>query len=165
MSESRLLAAFRENERDLVQFLVQRLKSTFTAQDLVQDLYVRIRTLDPAPSVSNHRAYLFRMAANLATDHQRREKRHAELQAEAQSYLTETADTRSPERLAQSRAELARMARALDVLPPTTRRIFELNRFEEKSHREIAEIVGLSPTAVFKHIRRAVDHLARSRDG
>lgn len=164
MSESRLLTAFRENERDLVQFLVHRLKSTFTAQDLVQDLYVRIRTLDPVPAVGNDRAYLFRMAANLATDHQRREKRHAELQAEAQSYLTNGTDTRSPERLAMSRAELQRLKRALEELPPTTRRIFELNRLEEKSHREIAEIVGLSPTAVFKHIRRAMDHLAPNRE-
>ena len=164
MPDSRLLTAFRENERDLIHFLVQRLRSSFTAQDLVQDLYVRIRTLDPAPSVSNHRAYLFRMAANLATDHQRREKRHAELQSEAQSYLSEATETRTPERLAQSRAELLRLARALDELPETTRRIFELNRLEQKSHREIAEIVGLSPTAVFNHIRRAVDHLAHARE-
>lgn len=46
MPESHLLTAFRENERDHVQFLVQRLKSTFTAQDLIQDLYVRLRFAD-----------------------------------------------------------------------------------------------------------------------
>ena len=43
MSESRLVEAFRENERDLIHFLMLRLKSAFAAQDLAQELYVRVR--------------------------------------------------------------------------------------------------------------------------
>ena len=164
MSESPLVQAFRENERDLVQFLVARLKSVFTAQDIAQELYLKVSLLDGHEPVRNGRAYLFRMAANLAIDHQRRESRQAELQAEAQAYLYGGSDPATPEQTLIARAELVRLERALAELPPLTRRIFHLSRFEEKSQREIAAAVGLSPTAVFKHLRNALDHLAKVRD-
>ena len=164
MPESPLVQAFRENERDLVQFLVARLKSAFVAQDIAQELYLKVSLLDGQEPVRNGRAYLFRMAANLAIDHQRRESRQAELLAEAQAWLGEGRDPATPEQTLIARAELRRLEQALGELPPTTRRIFHLSRFEEKSQREIAAIVGLSPTAVFKHLRNAVDHLAKVRD-
>lgn len=164
MSESPLVQAFRENERDLVQFLVARMKSAFAAQDIAQELFVKVSLLDGQEPVRNGRAYLFRMAANLAIDHQRRESRQAELLAEAQAWLGAGQETATPERTLIARAELRRLERALAALPPVTRRIFHLSRFEEKSQREIAAIVGLSPTAVFKHLRNAMDHLAKARD-
>jgi RNA polymerase sigma-70 factor (ECF subfamily) len=164
MSESRLLEAFKENERDLLNFLIARLRSAFVAQDLVQELYVRIRNLDGADDVRNDRAYLFRMASNLAIDHLRREHRRSELQLEAQQLLAGDGNVGDPERSLIAREELARLEQAVSELPPVSRRIFHLSRFEEKSQREIAEIVGLSPTAVFNHLRRVIDHLAKVRD-
>lgn len=164
MPDLRLLEAFRENERDLLQFLVGRLKSAFAAQDLVQELYVRIRDLEDSGAVRNDRAYLFRMAANLAIDHLRRERRRAEIQAEAQRYLSDGIDPATPERSLIARDELARLEQAMAELPAVSRRIFHLSRIEEKSQREIAALVGLSPTAVFNHLRRVLDHLARVRD-
>ena len=49
-------------------------------------------------------------------------------------------------------------------LPPLSRKIFYLSRFEQKTQREIAAIVGLSPTGVFNHLRKVIDHLAAVRD-
>lgn len=164
MSESRLLEALREHERDLVHFVVARLRSVFAAQDLIQDLYVRVRGLDHSIPIENDRAFLFRMAANLAIDHLRREGRRAELQAEAYRLLGEPIDFATPEQTLIARDELGRLEQVMADLPPLSRRIFHLSRFEEKSQREIAQIVGLSPTAVFKHLRRVLDRLAQVRD-
>jgi RNA polymerase sigma factor (sigma-70 family) len=164
MSESRLLQAFRDNERDLFRFLTARLRSAASAQDLTQEIYVNLRGVDEARPVRNARAFLFRMAANLAIDHQRGEARRTALLAEARDLLGGGIDTATPERALLARDELARLQRALAELPPLSRRIFYLSRFEEKSQREIATIVGLSPAAVFKHIRKVVDHLARVLD-
>lgn len=158
------MRAFRQNERDLIRFLVARLRSVFAAQDVAQEIYLKAAGADGQEPVLNGRAYLFRMAANLATDHQRRETRQAELLTEARAFLGDGIDPTTPEQVLIARAELVRLERAFAELPPLTRRIFHLSRFEEKSQREIAEIVGLSPTAVFKHLRRAIDHLARVRD-
>jgi RNA polymerase sigma-70 factor (ECF subfamily) len=164
MSESRLVEAFREHEHDLIRFLAARLKSIFVAQDLSQELYLKVRDLDSAEPVRNSRAYLFRMASNLAIDHARGEARRAELLAEAQDFLGSRDEVATPEQQVIARDELARLERAMAEVPPLSRKIFYLSRFEEKSQREIAEIVGLSPTAVFKHIRKVVDLLARVRE-
>tara|TARA_R110001592_G_scaffold81299_5_gene241398 strand:- start:7933 stop:8430 length:498 start_codon:yes stop_codon:yes gene_type:complete len=164
MSETSLIQAFRENERDLAQFLAARLKSAFAAQDLVQDLYLRVRGLDNPSDVQNGRAYLFRMASNLAIDHLRRERRRAELLAEAGDFLTGGIETPTPEQTLIARDELARLDVALSQLPAMTRRIFHLSRIDGLPQREVADIVGLSPAAVFKHLRKAVDHLALVRD-
>lgn len=164
MSEPRLIETFKENERDLVRFLIARLKSAFTAHDLAQELYIKICSLNETVPIRNNRAYLFRMAANLAIDHLRREARHTEILAEAKEFLGDDVDPTTPERTLLAREELARLERAMAELPPLSRKIFYLNRFEDISQREIAAIVGLSPTAVFKHIRNVVDHLAKVRD-
>jgi len=164
MPGSRLIETFKENERDLVRFLMGRLRSAFAAQDVVQDVYVKLCRLDDETPVCNRRAYLFQMAANLATDHMRREARQAALLDEAAEFLGGGVDSVTPEQALIARDELERLERAMAELPPLSRKIFHLSRFEEKSHREIARIVGLSPTAVFKHIRNVVDHLSRVRD-
>lgn len=164
MSRARLIEAFRENEHDLVSFLVARLRSAFVAQDLAQDLYIKVCSLDETPPVRNCRAYLFRMASNLAIDHLRGETRQAAALAEARALLEDAADHATPERTVIARDEFARLERVLAGLPPLSRRIFYLSRFEERSHREIAEIVGLSPAAVFKRLRMVLDRLAAARD-
>tara|TARA_B100000965_G_scaffold12060_1_gene9186 strand:+ start:6554 stop:7051 length:498 start_codon:yes stop_codon:yes gene_type:complete len=164
MSDTSLIQTLRENERDLLQFLAARLKSAFTAQDLVQDLYLKVRGLDDQDQVRNGRAYLFRMASNLAVDHIRQERRRAELLAEAGHFLTGGLDPATPEQTLLAQDELSRLERALAGLPEITRRIFVLSRLDGMTQRQIAEAVGLSPSAVFKHLRRAVDVLARVRD-
>lgn len=164
MSDSRLVQAFRDYEAELIQFLSARLRSSTLAQDLTQELYLKIRALDDGPVVRNSRAYLFRMASNLALDHLRGERRRAELLAEARSFLGEESDMVTPEQALIAREELARLRRAMEDLPPISRRIFRMSRFDGLSQREIADRVGLSPTAVFKHIRKVMDHLATVRD-
>jgi RNA polymerase sigma-70 factor (ECF subfamily) len=164
MSDSRLVETFREHEHDLVLFLAARLKSLILAQDLAQELYLKLSQFEDGEAISNKRAYLFRMAANLAIDHLRGESRRAALLAEAQSFLGTRNAVATPEQELIARDQLARLERAMAEMPPLSRRIFYLSRFEEKSQREIAEIVGLSPTAVFKHIRKVLDHLASVRD-
>jgi RNA polymerase sigma-70 factor (ECF subfamily) len=164
MPNTSLIQTLRDNERDLLQFLAARLKSAFAAQDLVQDLYLKVRGLDEKEQVRNGRAYLFRMASNLAIDHLRRERRRAELIAEAGEFLTGGIEPTTPEQSLIARNELVRLERALAELPELTRRIFILCRLDGLPQRRVAEIVGLSPAGVFKHMRRAVDHLARVRD-
>ena len=163
MADSALLQAYRENERDLIRFLARRLRCAFTARDLAQDVYLKLHTLDEAVEVRNGRAYLFRIAANLATDHLRTERRRAELLAEAQDFLWAPSETRTPERELSGRQDIARLRRAAESLPPLTREIFRRNRFANETQRDIADSLGLSLTTVEKHIRKALDRLAKAR--
>lgn len=165
MQTSALLETYREYERDLLRFLTRRLKCVFTAKDLAHDVYLKLHEMPANAPVENSRAYLFRMAANLATDHLRTESRRVELLAEAHELLWGGAETRTPEREAIARTELERLRKAISELPDLTRKIFHLNRFAGKTQREIAAELGVSQTTVEKHIRKVLDHLAATRAG
>jgi len=159
MSDSILLQAYRDHETALVRFLTRRLRCRFTAADIAHEVYVRLLAEGAAAGVRNGRAYLFRMASNLATDHIRVERRRSEILAEADGLLWGEPDVLTPERQAMARAELAHLAAAARELPERTRQVLALSRFEGRTQREIAARLRISSTTVEKHLRRALDHL------
>ena len=72
-----LLEAYLQYRPDLLRHFTARLKSAAAAEDLVQDIYVRLRS-HPAPErIDNAAAYLFRMGSNLLVDTVRSELRAA----------------------------------------------------------------------------------------
>ncbi len=165
MWDSTLHQTYHAHERELIRFLARRLRCMATARDMAQDIYLKLRDVQDESAIRNGRAYLFRMAANLATDHQRGEARRAELLAEAHDLLWGASPASTPETECLARDELRRVEQALHALPAQTRQIFDLNRFQGLSQREIAERLGVSSTTVEKHIRRALDRLAEARNG
>ena len=54
---------------------------------------------------------------------------------------------------------VAHIDAALAELPPTYRQAFEMNRFQNKSYKEIAAILGLSPKTVDYRIQQALKRL------
>lgn len=50
--------------------------------------------------------------------------------------------------------------RALDTLPQRTADIFRMSRYESLKNREIAQQLGISTTAVEKHISKALKTIA-----
>ncbi|MDR4496071.1 MAG: RNA polymerase sigma factor [Nitrospirales bacterium] len=164
MSETQMTETFWKNESDLFRFLARRLKCAFTARDLTHEIFLKIKGQHDLTQVHNRKAYLFRMAANLATDYLRVEKRRSEIFTEVNDILWERAESRHPERLLIARQELARVEQALTQLPPLSRKIFHLNRFGRKTQREIAREFGVSLATVEAHIRKVLNHLASVRD-
>jgi len=164
MAEAPLLHAFYEHEGGLRAYMAARLRCSFTAQDLIQDLYLKVSIVEEGPPLANARAYLYRMAANLVTDHQRRVLRQDSLLIEAEELLAGDGGV-SPEEQAMAREELQDLVDAVAAMPPVMRRVFKLNRFDGKTQREIAAQLGISQTAVEKHIRKALDRLAARRHG
>jgi RNA polymerase sigma factor (sigma-70 family) len=145
------------DRRDLVRFIVSRLRCRATAEDLVQEAYIRL--LEVSRPLRSPRAFLFRTVANLALNHRRDESRRAELRRDVLEPHAEVADLSTPEHTAVAVGELGVLAEAFAALPPRTREVFMLNRFEGLNQREVAERLGISLTVVEKHMSRAVLHL------
>ncbi len=76
-----LLVSFREHESALVRFIASRVGCRATAQDIVQEVFLRIVPA-PAEPVRDPRAFLFRVAANLASNHRAVARRRLELTEE-----------------------------------------------------------------------------------
>jgi len=163
-----LLDAYLSKRDDLVRFFAARLRSMALAEDLVQDLYVRIANLGPGERVENPSAYLYRLASNLMLDRLRSERRStARDGAWLQSHRTEMggesiAEEPSAEQTVGGRQQLARMAEAIAGLPPKTRRAFELHRLEGMTQEETAQVLGVSRKTVEKQVATALLRLAKA---
>lgn len=158
-----LTEAYVEYERDLRRFLGKRLGSPSLAADLAHELYLKLRRSEHPPTVRDHRAYLFSMAANLAADHLRVEKRRTEIRAEIDGIAWRQSDDLTAERHAMGRAELAYLEAEIATLSPRCRHVFYLNRYEGRSQTEIASALGVGLTTVYKDLKTAMATLVAAR--
>jgi RNA polymerase sigma-70 factor (ECF subfamily) len=153
-SGGRLTSAYITHRGQLVRFLTRRLHSSATAEDVAQDLYLRLSAI--AASVRDPKAFLFRAAANLASNHARDEARRAALRVEAMADGLAPIESLDPERRALGAERLRRVAAAVGALPDRTRAIFIMNRYDGLTQREIAQRLGVSQTAVENHMSKAI---------
>ena len=163
MSEPVLLKVFQEHEAALLRFLCSRIDSPAIAADILYDLRLKLANGIDHAGVRDTRAYLFSMAANLATDHQRVERRRREILKEAQGVVWAQSEELTPERHAIARAELAHLDRVIRSFPERRRDILYLSRFDGLSQPEIAEELGLGITTVYKELKTAMLMLLEAR--
>jgi RNA polymerase sigma factor (sigma-70 family) len=170
-SRDQLLAAYLDKRDDLVRFLTARLNSVAAAEDLVQDLYVRLATIELASGVDNPSAFLYRAAINLMLDRGRGDRRTGRReQAWQDSHqvlvgAVTAADEPSPEEAASARQRLRLLVEAVDTLPPRTRRAFQLHKFEGYSQVETAARLGVSRKTVEKQLAAALKQLVAKLGG
>jgi RNA polymerase sigma-70 factor, ECF subfamily len=135
-------AAFREfydqTARQLKRYLVRMVSNDALADDLLQEAYFRLLRVQHAPEEAGQRkAYLFRIATNLARDHFRSRKFQAE-PLEERTVVAESKDSNLS----------TDMRRLLGQLPPRDRELLLLAYVEGASHREIAAMTGVKEASV-----------------
>ncbi len=137
------------------------------AEDLVQEAVLRLHVYTrEGGEVRDIERFVTRTAINLAIDNHRRA--HEELYVSTPvEDLTSLIDTRpAPDEALAIEQRLEAMRAALDRVSRRTREIFFMHRLHGFSHSEIAARMGISKSAVEKHIASAVTILAiqRSRE-
>ncbi len=151
---------------ELLRFLTARLGDAGSAEDALQELWLRLQAMDSGP-VANARAYLYRAAQNVALDivrtRQRGIARDGQWAAAHGGSGAEPVDL-SPDAEAAmlAREEAAALASAIAALPEAAGRAFRLHKFDGLSHAEVAARLGISRSGVEKHIAVAMAHLRRA---
>jgi RNA polymerase sigma-70 factor (ECF subfamily) len=164
-SDDPLLIAYLERRGNLVRFLAARAGSLAAAEDVAQELYLKLVARDRSEPVANAPALLYRMAFNLMLDRARAESRSAARDtAWRQTARTEIggidiADEPPADEAAASAQRLRRLVAAVGDLPPQAGRAFRLHKLEGLSHAETAKAMGLSVKAVEKHVSAALKAL------
>ncbi|MAO57505.1 MAG: RNA polymerase subunit sigma-70 [Rhodospirillaceae bacterium] len=149
----RLLLAHYE---ELTGYLTRRLGSPGAARDVVHDTYLRLQGLETVPELSNPRAYLYRIADNIALDHLRADGRRGQRFVAEELGADRESGEPSAEDVLVQRQRLGRLAAAVDDLPPRQREVFLMHKFDGLGHAEIARRLGISRSMVEKHIMRAM---------
>jgi RNA polymerase sigma-70 factor (ECF subfamily) len=145
LDEPSFVAVYRSLARPLWAYLYRMLGDGSAADDGLQEVFMRyaqapLSTDDPAQV----RAYLYRIASNLAIDHLRRRQREERVVApEPPSEAIAAAGT--TERDVVRRQDMARTFRKLN---PKHRALLWLAYVEGSSHEEIAASLGLARRSV-----------------
>lgn len=145
---------FRRHNRLLVQLLTARLGSVQAAKEVAQEAYVRLLKLDEDQAVSHQRAYLFKIAQNLATDR----LRHREKVRRSQDFefFEEVDAAADPMRSAAADQELRFLLAVLKELPPKCQQAFRLHRFGGLSFGEVAVEMALTERMIRIYVARAL---------
>ncbi|WP_184716414.1 RNA polymerase sigma factor [Caulobacter sp.] len=162
-----LLGLYEQKRANLARFYAARLGSRAEAEDLVQDLYIRINGMEQVGPIDNPSALLHRIASNLMLDRLRSQKRSGARDADWRAVNTvamaghEVADEPSAEAVVESRQRLKALVDAVGDLPEKTRQAFQLHKLDGLSHAETARRMGISISTVEKHISSALKTLTR----
>ena len=143
-----LYAAYKNR---LIYFAMRFLKSREYAEDIFQDAFAVVwqgrRFINPDASFS---AYLYTIVRNRILNQLRdlsnQDKLREQILSQAVNYTNETQDEIIANDLRQF------ISRALQQLTPRQREIFQMSRERQMSHREIAEVLGISVNTVQESI-------------
>lgn len=151
-----------EDYHDLRDRLARRYGSADFASELLHKAWLRFgatRDTASAAAIRNPRAYLYRVAINLATDRNRSDKARATA-AEVDALQRRAQDDLDPGRIAEAKMEVQALAIAINQMPPRRRAIFVAARLEELPYKEIAARHGITVRVVDRELSLALDHLS-----
>ena len=162
-----VLALYFAKRANLVRFFAAKTGSLEEAEDLAQELYLKLAARGGDAQPDNTQAFLYRVATNLVIDRARSGQRSATRDTQ---WREATAVSLGGEDLAldppadeavAARERLRLLVEAAAELPPQMGRAFRLHKLEGLSHAETAREMRLSVKSVEKHVSAALKTLAR----
>jgi len=148
----------------LIQYFRKRGASTAEAEELAQDVFVRILSSAGFAAADNPEAFLFTVASNVLRDRHRMLKVRAALPAQDLMDASVIDAPVDPERATAARRRSAQVAAVLRGLDPEVRRVFLLNRFEGYSYRQLSAQLGVTVAEIRRRMAVAIEALLRLPD-
>ena len=131
------------------------------AEDIVQEVFISFWERWQRQAIETPEAYIYKACINKALNYSSSLKRKSRLQ-EVHYKEQSTQTGSSPEQDMEQQELEDRVQQSIDTLPPMCRKVFLLSRYEEKSHKEIAAFLEISPNTVDNHIKKALSVLRKA---
>lgn len=152
---------YAQYSRPLYSKMFQLVKSEKVAEELLQDLFVRLWENKQRIHIqSSLHGYLYRVGVNLVYDFFRKANLDKKIKEQFLSHFQDTLqihpqdfdfrDDRDPEQV---------VTELLDTLPPQRKKVFKLCKIEGKSYQEASSLLGISVATINDHIVKAKRHL------
>lgn len=125
----------------LFRFALSMLKDPASAEDVLQEVFLRLLSGRYSPAPEKIQAYLYRAVRNLCHDELRRRK---QLQAEERE---------------QTGSDVYAYIELISPLPQKEREIVTLKIVGGLTHREIGKVMGITEQAAKKRYQRAIEKM------
>ncbi len=165
---SDVTAAFVEHSTFLKRFLTRFFSDRHDIEDVAQEAYLRAYAAEQKKAIQQPKAFLFRIARNVALT------RLTQKSQQIIDYIEESSDPPFLEDMPSADAEveaeecLGLYCEAVASLPEKGRQVYLLRKVHGLSHKAIAERMNLSVSSVEKYLVRGVlacKNYVRRREG
>lgn len=155
---------YRRHAAQLYANIIAFVKDPIEAEEAVQEIFARIWQKREQLSINTNIAgYLNTACRNIVIDTFRRAKKDRTLLEKLKAVAMEDEQQSEADAEKQVQEQWALLQRALDILPPQRRKVFELCKINGVSYPEACEQLGISLPTLKEHIMKAKrsiqDHL------
>ncbi|AXT53449.1 RNA polymerase sigma-70 factor [Aquimarina sp. BL5] len=155
---------FTNHFNELTNYVYKLIHDRTLAEDLVQNVFMRLWEKKTKFTINTSlRSYLFKSCHNEFLMYVRQQKK--EIDALDTLKWETLLNIHSLEEKEQLEADWQKIEKAIEKLPSKCKKVFKLSRLERKKHKEIAELLGISPKTVEVHIRKAMLFLRTNVSG
>jgi len=153
---SAVSAAFLENNIFLKRFLARFFSDSQDIEDVAQEAYLRAYVAEQQKEIEQPKAYLFRIAKNLAlTELTKKSKKITDYLEESGAYVVIECGPAADSEL-EAQESLGLYCEAVVALPEKCRQVFLLRKVHGLAHKEIAKRMSLSVSSVEKYLHRGI---------
>ncbi|GEO04273.1 DNA-directed RNA polymerase sigma-70 factor [Adhaeribacter aerolatus] len=153
--EEKVEMLFRQYYAGLCKSLYRILRDDSLAEDIVQEVFLKVWEIrDQLKMDEAIQSYLYRSCYNTALNFLKKQKQNTDV-----AVLEVVPDEDTAEKSLDFAETENQVFAAIEALPPKTRMVFSLSRFEELSYKEIADRLEISIKSVEKHMGIALQRL------
>ena len=146
-NQGQMIANFyQEYHLELVNFATIRLGNREEAEDLVQDVFVKMMTFDGIINEATVKSFAFTITTNKIKDHLRRRIFRHQME-ESKKYEMELQHS-NVERVAEYHDTLRIVNMSMDKLSPTCAKVYRMSLFEDMSANDIAKELQVSKRTI-----------------
>lgn len=149
-SDNIIVRSYEEYHQIILNYITYRITHRYEAEDLTQDVFVRLLDYKQMLRPDTVKYFLFTIARNIVTDYIRRYYKKQEV--DGYMYDTMSVSTNETEEKIIGDDLMKMERKRLAVMPEQRRLIYTLSRFEDKSSPEIANDLNLSCRTVENHL-------------
>ena len=158
---------FTELESPLLRYAFKLVDNRDTAEDLVQDAFVRLH--GHYAEVKNHRSWLYKTIHNLAMDHHRAARKVVSIEAAQDGKEADVPDENlMPDEQLEKLETIGQMRLCMEELDTKGRELIRLKFEEDFSYKRISEDTGLSVGNVgyrLHHLIKLLDNCISRKRG
>lgn len=161
-ADARFCGLYEEYYDAMRDYCLRRLSSDDTNDALAEIFMVTWRRIGSVPSGDQARLWLFGVARNVVSTTQRGARRRVRLAAKAMAIRDDRPLPNETESLVVRRSQDAAVIQAIATLKPDDQELVRLKAWEELSHAEIGEVLGISAHAVDMRLNRALKKVGKA---
>lgn len=147
---------YRDHSKRLVGYVYNFLRSENEAEEVAQEAFLKLHSVKKPEEIISHKAFLYRIAHNLAMKKLRRRKIvRFDTGVDMEEIQVESNEPLADQQL-NSKQEFKIFCDAVAQLPPKCREVFTLRVIHKKPFKEISHELNIAVSTAEKHVLRGM---------